>query len=182
MPEIWKDIVGYEGLYQVSNLGNVKSLHYRNKKIHHILSPRKHHTGYLMVSLTSNRKAKCFNVHRLVAIAFIPNPNDLPCVNHKDGNKHNNNVSNLEWVTHQQNTRHAIATGLLKNFSLLGKTGSLHPTSKVTLQYTKSGQFVRKWDCISDAAKAYGKDPCTIVNCCAGRAKSCAGYIWKYPE
>ena len=100
--EIWKDIPNYEGLYQVSNLGNIKSL-FRYKKI---LKPIKNTLGYLKVSLYKNKKIKVFSIHRLVAETFIPNPNNLPEINHKDGNKGNNNVENLEWCTRQQNILH----------------------------------------------------------------------------
>lgn len=96
--EEWKDIVGYEGIYQISNLGNVKSI---NKNS--IMKPSKLPKGYLQIGLTKNGKRKYTSIHRLVAKTFIPNPNNLPCVNHKDCNTSNNNISNLEWVTHKEN-------------------------------------------------------------------------------
>ena len=107
MEEIWKDIKGYEGLYQVSNLGRVKSLgrwvykEYRGKRWQgeKILKQIKNKFGYLRVYLYKNRKAKCYAIHRLVAQVFIPNPYNLPQVNHKDEDKSNNRVDNLEWCT-----------------------------------------------------------------------------------
>lgn len=102
MKEIWKDVKGYECLYQVSNFGNVKSL-IRNK----ILILSYSHNGYRLVSL----QRKTFRVHRLVAEHFIPNPNNYPCVNHIDSNRKNNDVSNLEFCTHKQNIQWALKTG-----------------------------------------------------------------------
>ena len=115
--EIWKDIKGYEGLYQVSNLGRVKSIEkyflrkYKNtirpySKPSKILKPFPTRTGYLLVKLTKEKKEKSFQVHRLVAITFIPNPENKPQVNHINGVKTDNYITNLEWVTAKENTRH----------------------------------------------------------------------------
>ncbi len=108
--EIYKDVKGYEGLYQVSNLGNVKSLHGKGK----IMRLGKMKKGYLLVELSKNAVRKGVLVHRLVALAFIPNPENKPQINHKDGVKSNNNLSNLEWVTAIENSRHSITSGLQK--------------------------------------------------------------------
>lgn len=101
MKEIWKDIKGYEGLYQVSNTGKVKIL---SKNI--IKKTTKVPKGYLRVGLTKNGKTKYFYPHRLVAQAFIPNLQNKPCVNHKDRNVKNNNVDNLEWCTYKENNNY----------------------------------------------------------------------------
>lgn len=104
--EIWKDIKGYEGLYQISNYGRVKSLPrmMKNRKCEEIIkAPSVLPKGYLKVSLCKNGKIKYFFIHRLVAEAFIPNPNNFPCVNHKDCNPRNNEVSNLEWISYKEN-------------------------------------------------------------------------------
>lgn len=112
--EIWKDIKGYEGLYQVSNFGRIRSLdRWRNSgtggyfQTGKILKTKEDVNGYLRVSLLKNGKYQKMNVHRLIAIAFIPNENNFPIINHKDGNKLNNNISNLEWCTYSYNSKHA---------------------------------------------------------------------------
>ena len=117
MKEVWKDIEGYEGLYQISNLGNVKSLDrtqiqkrgdlYYNKKYKgQIIKSHLTHRGYCAVGVTKHNRHKNFSVHRLVARAFIPNPENKPEVNHIDGNKQNNDVRNLEWLTPSENIIH----------------------------------------------------------------------------
>lgn len=120
MLEIWKDIKGYEGLYQISNFGRIKSL--PKKRINgtnfyiqkeKILKPQLKTKRYLGINLTKNKMHKNFLVHRLVAEAFIDNPYDLPQVNHKDCNKLNNNINNLEWCTQEENLNHALRNGLL---------------------------------------------------------------------
>lgn len=182
MQELWKDIDGFEGLYQISSLGNVKSLNYRNEKKEQNLALKHHWTGYSMVSLRNNGKLKYLNVHRLVALAFVENPFRKPCVNHIDGNKQNNCSANLEWVTHKENTQHAIKNGLRKDTNMRGRIGILNPLSKKVNQYKKDGSFVKTWDCISDVARFYNCLPSSVINCCAGRNKSCKGYIWKYAD
>ena len=101
--EIWKDIQGYEGLYQVSNLGRVRSLNYKKTKTVKILKLTSNTKGYLQLILHKNGEISSRKVHRLVAEAFIPNPDGLPQVNHKDENKQNNCVDNLEWCTNYYN-------------------------------------------------------------------------------
>lgn len=111
--EIWKDIPNYEGHYQVSNFGRVRGIkdphgNYRE----YIRTPYKHKNGYLFLGLWKENNATAFSVHRLVALAFLPNPNDLPEVNHKDGIKTNNYIDNLEWVSTSENRKHAWDAGL----------------------------------------------------------------------
>lgn len=117
MEEVWKDIEGYEGLYKVSNLGNIHSI-----KSHYILKGSIDTMGYRIVNLSKNKTNKHFYIHRLVAKAFIPNPDNKPQVNHIDGNKLNNNITNLEWVTGKENIRHASKNNLLqKNKKIYNK-------------------------------------------------------------
>ena len=108
MKEIWKDIQGYEGLYQVSNLGRIKRVWCKPK----ILTPKPNKKGYLRIYFYKGKNKKFLRVHRLVAQAFIPNPENKPQINHIDGNKSNNCVSNLEWVTNDENYKHALKMGL----------------------------------------------------------------------
>jgi hypothetical protein len=122
--EEWKDIEGYEGLYQVSNHGRVKSFKYGKEKI---LKGSITTKGYLQVYLHKDNKIKRFNGHRLIAIHFIPNPDNKPQVNHIDGNKLNNNISNLEWNTQSENLNHAFDTGLK-----ISVKGEHHVLSKLT--------------------------------------------------
>ena len=121
--EIWLDIYGYENAYQVSNFGNVRSLDRYVDRMNHghpsvqfckgkILKLDIDEDGYYRINIRYNQKDKRYGVHRLVASAFLPNPENLPCVNHKDGNKMNNHVDNLEWCTVEYNNRHAASIGL----------------------------------------------------------------------
>jgi len=120
--EIWKDIEGYEGIYKISSLGNVKTLsrHYYNGEYGNvkmfmeekIRTPIKHPSGYLTMILCKNGVKKRYTIHRIVALNFIPNPDNKRCVNHIDGKKDNNAVSNLEWCTHKENNSHAIENKL----------------------------------------------------------------------
>ena len=103
--EIWKDIKGYEGYYQISSFGRVM----RNKKI---LKNKSHNHGYLTISLSCMGEIKYYTIHRLVALNFIPNPLNKLEINHKDGNKHNNKIDNLEWVTKKENCEHASINNL----------------------------------------------------------------------
>jgi hypothetical protein len=179
MREIFTDIEGFEGKYQVSNLGNVKSLNYIGTKRAKNLKPVKHHLGYMIVKLGA--KKWCM-VHTLVAKAFIPNPENKCFVNHIDGNKANNKVTNLEWVTSKENMNHAISTGLRNPHKNNHPKGKDVVNSRPILQFTKDGRFIKKWDCMSDAARFIGCSPCMLVNNASGRTKSAHGYVWKYQE
>lgn len=178
MQEIWKDIDGYEGLYQVSNLGEIMSLNYMHTKQSQILKIKKTYDGYNRVNLCKNGKVTTCSVHILVAKAFIPNINNKPQVNHKDGNKDNNRVDNLEWVTGKENVIHSIKTGLRKPENRTYPKGQDHYSSKPVFQYDLSGNLIKEWGCQSDAARFYGFRVGSINNAIHGRIKTYKGFIW----
>lgn len=124
MIEIWKDVVGFEGIYQISNTGKVKGLP-RKYLIERLLKPYISEHGYLMVRLYPSGKHK--TIHRLLAEAFIPNPDNKPFVNHKDANKQNNDLNNLEWVTRLENIHHAVRLGLYNCKNRRSFKGRHHP-------------------------------------------------------
>ena len=169
--EVWKDIVGYEGLYQVSDWGNVRSLNYNHTGKTRLLKPAKDSRGYLYVCLSKGGKQKFMSVHRLVAKAFIPNPLNLPVINHRDENPANNVVDNLEWCTQKYNVNYGTC-GAKKAAKL----------SKVVLQYDKSGNFVREWPSTMEVQRQKGFASSYISACCLGKLKSAYGFIWKYKE
>ena len=168
MKEIWRDIKEYEGLYKVSNLGRVKTLHSgKNKMKNNIKKFRKCHDGYYRVNLYKEKHIKSPFVHRLVAQAFIPNPNNYSCINHKDENKLNNNVNNLEWCTKQYNNKYSA------------KSRKQH---RIILQYSKDNIFIREWPNISNPSKELSIYRNAIWRCCNGTQKTAGGYIWRYAE
>lgn len=189
MKEVWKDIKGYEGLYQVSNLGRIKSLpRKRTIKTERILSPKFNKGGYLEVALCKNSKYKMCRVHRLVASAFIQNPENKREVNHIDGNKLNNKADNLEWVTPSENIRHAFKTGLIQLSELqknrLGDLNRGNPSKnrKKVFQYDLHGNLIKEWYCISDVEKTLKIRTQNICACLKNKQKQAGGYIWKYAD
>lgn len=176
MEEIWKDVVGYEGRYKVSNTGKVLSMKYGGHDVVHLMHPTAHYNGYKMISLGRAKKIRF--VHVLVAEAFIENPDRKPFVNHIDGDKTNNRADNLEWVTCLENVRHAIKTGLRDPRNVPQRYGADNHASKPVLQYDAQGNFVKKWDCQSDAARYFRIRPGTIANCIDRKTKLCKGFMW----
>ena len=179
MKEIWKDIKGYEGLYQVSNLGRVKSFPRRGTHVKeiHILKPAKDGKGYYMVHLSKNNKKHMKRIHRLVAETFIPNPNNLPQVNHIDGNKANNISSNLEFCTNEYNMQQAWKLGLRDD---VYKKGKDHQRSVVVNQFDLQGNFIKKWYCVRDIERQLGFDNRNICACCRKKRPTAYGYKWEY--
>ena len=173
MIEIFKDIKDYEGLYQVSNLGQILSLNYYRSGKPKLLKPSKDKKGYLLVNLYKNRKRKSYKIHQLVAEHFIPNPDNLPEINHIDEDKTNNRVDNLEWKSHKDNCNHGTRNERIVKANTNGKR------SKPVLQFTLDGEFVREWPSIGECGRN-GFNQRNIVSCCNGKLKQYKGYIWRY--
>lgn len=170
MLETWKDIAGFEGYYQISNFGNVRSV---TRAVHHPkggvrvcrsrpIKPALNGDGYYFVVLQKNHTAKPYRINRLVAEAFIGNPANLPCVNHIDKNRLNNHVDNLEWCTVEYNNRYS--------------------TNKAVSQYDDSGKHICDWEAVSDVTRQLRINASNIIQCCRGKRKTAGGYIWKYKE
>ena len=172
--EIWKKIEGYEGLYEVSNEGRVRSLNYRHTGETKILKPAICYGGYLKVGLWKDGNKKKFTVHRLVARAFLPNILDFPEVNHIDEDKTNNRVKNLEWCTREYNNNFGTRNQRVRETMTNGKT------SKPVLQFSKSGEFIREWPSAHEVERVLGYSQGYISNCCLKKYKSAYGFIWKY--
>ena len=185
--EIWKDIKDYEEMYQVSNLGNIKSLKrkIKNNGTYGGLCTYNERTlrqfvdtcGYYFVNLCKDGIRKRIRVHRIVAQEFLKNPNHYNEINHIDGNKLNNNVLNLEYCTHQHNTKEAWRLGLIHPNFKLGKD---HHNSKSIQQFNKDGVFIKEWDCARQAERELGIANQNISHCCNGKCKTAGGYIWRF--
>lgn len=177
MQERWRDVPEYEGLYAVSQLGRVRSLpRYKVNGISgvllmkgRVLAPVTTREGYSRVCLMKNGKRKNFAIHRLVALAFLPNPENKPTVNHIDGNKLNNRLNNLEWATYSENEQHSYAV-------LSKQSHKAIPIKQLTLD----GQLIKVWDSALQAAKALGLHDPNINKCCKGIRNQCGGFKWEY--
>lgn len=185
--EIWKDIPEYVGYYQVSDKGRVRSLpRYRVGNAGSltlvkggILKPTLDAYGYFKQGLTKNNKVKTYTIHRLVASAFIKNsnPEKQNQINHKDGNKTNNDVENLEWCTALHNIKEALRLGLKGG----GRIYKPRVHSNSISQY-KDGVLVKKYQCLASASRESGILKTSIGNCLKGRSKSSGGYTWEYSK
>lgn len=167
MTEIWKDIKGYEGMYQVSNVGNVRSLNYRKTGTTKNLVPKVNNCGRLWVEL----QGKPLLIHRLVAQAFIPNTNNYPEINHKDENPKNNVVSNLEWCTGEYNR---------KVYSAIHSHGRPKIRKREIIQLDVSGKIVKKWKDSRTISNTTGMNQWSITQCCDGKRKTAYGFKWQY--
>lgn len=168
--EIWKDIQGYEGLYQISNYGRVKSLFYKQQKIEQIMRYTDNGYGYSRVMLSKNGKTKVFYVHRLVAEAFVPNTENKSQVNHKNGIKTDNRWFMLEWTTPKENTNHARRIGLCDYSGL----------EKQIEQLSLNGEHIKYHKSIHHAERETKIAYQNISKCCRVERKTAGGYKWAY--
>ena len=181
--EIWKDIKNFEGIYQISNLGQVKAINYKKTGKKRILKQADNGYGYKTVHLTNNGKGKMFTVHRLVAETFIPNTSNKPIINHIDGNKSNNKVENLEWCTYKENTIHAWLNGL-SDFSEEQKEKLKHSKryKRPINQYDLNGNFIKRWESIIEVQRKLKISNGCIYRCCKGEKGQTHGYKWQYAD
>lgn len=180
MSEIWKPIKDFEKLYEVSNQGRIRSLDRKVPRGNHslnikgrILKPENDKDGYKLVSLSKNGIEKMQKVHRLVAQAFLPNINNYPHVNHKDENKSNNCVENLEWCDAGYNNNYGNHNDNMKK-CMNARYG------KAVNQYKINGTFIRSYESTRLAGRMTGIDYCSIRRCCQGLNKTAGGYLWSY--
>ena len=182
MEEIWKAIPDYEGYYEVSNTGKIRSVTrtiiYKNGAVHNFIGKElkqdiEKNQGYYRICLNKNGIKKTFKVHRLVALAFIPNPDNLPFVNHKDENKLNNNVDNLEWCTAEYNINYGTRT----------ERQSLSTTNHQVVMCDKdTHEPIKEFFNSRVAAEYFNGNTSNILKVISGRGNSAYGYWWKYKE
>lgn len=183
--EIWKKIDNFDN-YEISSLGRVRTtdkviirtngrpMPFPSK----ILKPYKDYKGYLSINIYNDAHKKCkFQIHRLVAKHFIPNPDNLPQVNHIDENKQNNCVDNLEWCTCNYNTNYGN-----RNYNLSRSLKNNSKVSKVILQYDKDMNLIEEWPSMNEIQRQLGYNTCSIYSCCRFKYKQAYGYIWRYKE
>lgn len=173
MQEIWKAITDYENLYEVSNIGRVKNI-----RTGRILKPGIDRYGYYNVGLCKNGKQKTKNVHRLVAQEFLPNPDNLPCVNHKDENKLNNRVDNIEWCTVSYNNKYGNRLNKCRN-SMMKKENN-KPIAQFT--FDLPCELIKVWPSLMEIERQLGYSAGNIWSCCNGKYKQAYGYQWAYWE
>lgn len=168
MQEEWKPICGFEGFYEVSNLGKVRSLNFNHTKTTRVLSPWVNTKGYECVHLCKNGETHSFRVNRLVALAFLPNVDFKPFVDHIDTNRRNNCVDNLRWCTQSENQKNQLSQ---KRYGL--------SKSKPIIQMTTLGEIIRVWPSAFEAERnGFNRD--LIRKVITGKAKAHKGFQWKY--
>ena len=179
-----KDVIGYEGLYKISPNGEIFSEYSKR-----LLKPYVASDGYLRVNLCKDKKVKITMLHRIVAETFIPNPNNLPVVNHIDGNKANANAKNLEWATFSENSYHAFATGLSsisekcrKAVSQIAAENGAKTTSKKIYQYDLDENLIEIFPSIREAERTTGISRANISQVCHGKRTKAGGFIWRLYE
>lgn len=182
--EVWKDVVGYEGRYQVSNQGRVKSLDSVDSigraKTGKVISVKRNNRGYVQVHLHRDGKCAMKLMHRIVAEAFIDNPNGYDQVNHINENKADNQVENLEWCTNMYNRHHGSGIERMarnRDYKLV-----VANVNKAIAQIDKMGNTVNIWKNISEAKRHTGVNDTSISFCCRGKQRTAGGYFWRYAE
>ena len=183
--EVWKDVVGYEGLYKISNYGRIKTLEryyfsgmYNSIKKHQqemIRKNEKTKNGYFRVALYKNGKTKRYLVHRLVAQHFIPNINNFSQINHKDENKENNYYKNLEWCNNKYNVNYGKRNEKARKSIIKIKGRKVN-------QYDLQGNFIKQYSSINGASRQFNRKGNNIRACCKGNQKTAYGYKWKYAD
>lgn len=185
MEEVWKDIFGYEGVYQVSNWGRIKALFKIDAlgriKSEKILKPKGTgvNTAYRGIGLYKNGECKQYLVHRLVASAFLPQIEGKDIVNHKDSNPSNNFISNLEWCNQSENVLQAVKNGNHKP-PQKGKFGSNHNTAKPIVQMDLQGNEIQTFGSVVEAKRALNIKSNDLSSACSGKRKTYHGFTWKY--
>lgn len=182
--EEWRDIPGYEGLYQVSDHGNVRSLNYKKQGVVGLLYLKRHPKGYRQVELSKDGIKRMMTVHRLVALTFIPNPNECAVVNHLNEDKADNRKTNLEWCTKSHNVRYSMERHpRIKHAKHTKHTAHRKRVLKRTYpvaQFTTEGVFVRKWDNLMAIKHTLNLNEYSISECCKGHRKTAYGFKWQY--
>lgn len=184
--EVWKQIPGYEGIYDVSSAGRVRSWrvtgHDGISSASKILRSNARKDNYINVVLRNDRLKKAFGIHQLVLLAFVPNIHNKPFANHLNGLRWDNRIENLEWCTNKENLQHAHRTGLCKNHARfwLGKTGENHTRSKAVIQLSLSGEQIAEYPSTRAAAIAVNGDQSTVSLCCIGQRKTHKGFKWEH--
>lgn len=182
-----KDIEGYEGLYQITSYGRVISVDRYDKFNRHKGGEMKQskcgsRRDYLFVGLSRNGKTKQYYVHQLVARAFIPNPENKPCIDHIDNDKNNNHVENLRWVTHLENMNNTITRKRMidESYKFISQAGADNPFSRKIAMYTLDGKLIKVFDSGGQIEKEYGIRSASISRVCLGKRPQTHGYIFKY--
>ena len=179
--EIWKPVKGYEGLYEVSNLGRVKTLVKKGNRNEFVMTPTHSKYGYMSIHLYKNTERKRKLVHRLIAIAFIENPENKATINHENGVHDDNRIENLTWATQKENNQHAYDV-LKRKGPSTGKFGKDNPGSKIIYQLSMDGKVLKKFYGLRDAGRQMNLNYKNISGAALGSTKSCGGYKWQYEK
>ena len=181
MEEIWKDIKGYEGIYQVSNMGRIKSLNRCDSNNHllygKLLKPEKTIYGYHQITLCKNGKTQKYKIHRLVCTHFLPNPENKPYIDHINCNRTDNRVENLRWVTHKENMNNPLTTQKIGN-------ANSRTHKKPIIQFSNNCDYIKLWKSATDIERELGISKVSVGACCKNKPHhlTAGGYKWGYAE